>query len=300
MPETLRPRLDEGTFLEPIILDRHAIEYGYRAATYAELVMLKEQGVIAGYNPEMGQVQAHADVGKTARIRCHPDRIATHSTGKKAHFFSVEAKAFGDDMWDTWMRRRDLVRDFPGYAWQITAQMMSTGLTGILVVGHKDKSEGDEIGVFEIDVKVYEEPPFPFAKLKSRVLKAEAQVNAEEIPACQDGKWPCGYFKEAFCLGKPPDDVIELEDETLGSLCALFFAYGVDMAKTDEQKAAEKSRDEVKKKIDKHLADAGIKRGTKFSVKSPVGETFTFEWVIRPVERAEYTMSFPVVKLEEG
>lgn len=303
MPESLQPRLDEGTAMEPIILAMHAEEFGYRAATYPELADLKARGVIAGYNPEMQQIQTIMNIGKTARLRTHPDRIATHQrpdntkTKTPPTFYVVEAKAFGEALWKKW--KKEGIEGFDRYAWQLSAQMVSTGLTGIFVVGRK-VGQNDECTIGEIDVTVFEEPPFSVAKVKARILKAEHKVQDEEIPPCKDGTWPCRFFKEAFCLGKPPAEVEVLDDVRLGELARKFYTCSQDMADTDEQKQAKKDRDLVKGEIDKYMANSGVERGKKYVVKSEVGESYEFEWVVRDVEKSAFTMRYPTVKLLGG
>ncbi len=297
MPESLQPRLDEGTALEPIILARFHEEFGYRRATYPELAELTRQGVIAGYDAQYQQVQVYLEVGKSALLTAHPDEIATHNkqNQKKATaFYDVEVKAFGPDLWDLY-KRAGIVA-FPRYVWQVSSRHAAHGLPIVFVVGKK-ANDGTEIS--EIDVKVLTDGDlYPPAQVKARILKAEKYVRDEDVPPCEDGSWPCRFYQQPFCLGKPKELGEELEDVTLGNLLALFYAYTVDMSDTDEQKQAKKDRDEIKAKIDKHCANAGIERSKKWVVKSEVGEAFEFEWVIRPVAaRAATQQNFPQVKL---
>lgn len=310
MPGVLQSYLDEGSAAEARILEMLHGAYDLRAANYQELATLREEGVIAGYNPEMHQVQTWLEVGSSALIRSHPDEVVrVNSRGVVPAWGVVEAKAFGPSNWKKWTTKHAW-GDFDGYAWQVSAQHHSTGLPVYFVVGRKDRDEidaGDAGSVSEIDVLLVTDKtvPYSMAQLKARVLKAEVQVKSVErgtgdIPPCEKGEWPCAFFREEFCLGKPDADEAayeDVDDVGLGGLLALHYAYGVDMQDTQEQKDAKKERDKVKERIDKHLSEKGYARGKKLRVWSETGDEYEFEWVQVPVSAKAYVQNYPKIKL---
>lgn len=288
MPEVLQKGLAEGHANEPIILRMLCEEYGYRKATYPELMTLREQGTIAGYNPAMEQCQARANIGSSAQLRVHLDAIVTHSieSAESGHFYVVEAKALGDSLWKEWKRHGIEGLQKGNYAWQVSGHMLATGLPELFVVGHKN-AEGV---VFEIDTKVFTEPPIAFGKLKAKVLQAEKYVKAEELPLCEDGRWPCAFFRLEECLGKPEEELQQVDEPELAILCARYWA-----ASQDESNAKR-----VKKDLKPLIEKAGAKYAEKVELADEVGNRFRFRWVTRPY--AEKILPggmamFPEVKL---
>lgn len=287
MPESLQPALQAGIDNEPAILALLKEECGVRAATYIELAALKEEGVIAGYNPEQGQVQVRLKVGKGAMVTAHPDLIGVSVIFNGSKFCVVEAKAFGEGYWADW--QRDGLNAFPGYQWQVSAQMHCTGLPGLFVVGHKSAATGlvDEIEVLELV-----EAPIPLAQFKMKVMRADKYAAKGEVPDCTEPRWPC----PVYFLPQHPDkpETQEVVDAELGSLCARHHAYHAD------EKEAKAERDKIKVQIEKHLAEKGYAKGQKVKVESPAGEMYEFEWVEREMPERTMkagTMAYPSVKL---
>jgi len=300
MPAWLQPYLDEGTAAEPVILKRFYEEFGKRPATYGELAALKDAGVIAGYNPAEQQVQVCLDVGENARVRGHCDQIVcVNPKGKEAEFAVVEAKKFRPTLWNLWMPTKTFGGDptLTKYGWQVSALHYATGLPVYFVVGQYDPADGE---ILSIDVTLVT-PPYTSAQVKARVLKAEAHAKKGIVPQCELLDNACTYGAEDFCLGKPDEEVIDLDDEELGALLALDWAYTQDMATTDEQKEAKKDRDDNRKKIKALVEERALSGNAKHRVWSPTGEEYEFTWVERNVKpSAGYTMRFPEVKLVTG
>lgn len=294
MPDSLRTALDAGTRNEPVILEMVRQQEGLRSTTYPEMAHLKEVGVIAGYNPEMQQVQVRLDVGKGAVVRCHLDDVMCSVADPvwtdegMAALVGVEAKAFGDALWGDWAKNQ-WAKGCGKYAWQVTAQRLSLGLPILFVVGHKDKDMGDL--VTEIVTELVDDPPVPAGTFKMKVLKADRFARDDQIPDCDAVQWPCPFFDMPFHPDKAEAEVVE--DEGLYVLCVELADRGA--TRTD----ANNRYDETKKELDKYLANAGIERGKKMVVKSERGRV-EFEWVVDEVAehtRKASTRSFPKVKV---
>ncbi len=299
MPAWLRPYLDEGTAAEPAILKMLHDDHACRPATYGELVKLKEEGTIAGYNPAEQQVQVWLEVGKSALVRGHADEIICSDQGSEYGFSVVEAKKFRPTLWNLWTDSYNFADDpvLAKYAWQVSALHHATGLPVVFVVGRWDV---DNAEITKIDVRTFSEEnvPHTLAELKARVMKAEAHVKKGVVPMCDRADNDCIYAEHDFCPGKSDKEWEDIEDQTLGDLLALFHAYTVDMSQTDEQKEAKKLREEVKEKIDKHLAETGREKGKRVHVWSATGDEYEFEWILRDVKpKAGYQQSFPQVTL---
>lgn len=306
MPAKLLPRLEEGKAAEDVILKLVHEQFKYRRATYNELGKLREEGVIAGYNPVEQQVQVRLEVGTTAMVQGHTDEVCVIGVGSD-FFVVVEAKAFGPDLWKKWVARHDITKDFERYAWQVSGLIAATGLPVLFAVGKKDRDAidaGDLGAISELDARLYtpEKPPFTLAQIKGRVMSAQKHVNNHDIPECDKGGWPCPFFKEGFCLGKAEveKEFTDLDDTELGRTLGLHYAYGVDMSATPEQKEAERDRKKVKDDLDKLMSERGLERGDEkwYRVWDEAGNEYEFRWCQRPVKaRAASTMSFPEVRL---
>lgn len=323
MPEKLQPALDAGKENEPRILQmlertpdfdarQHRITIQdefllkgvwrlYDAADYEKLNIEtgewdEERGV--DYS---GQPRVWLPIGTSAVVRAHPDGIGVKVVkGKVEQRRVVEVKAFGDELWDRWVRRG--WAEFPGYAMQMSVQMYAAGasilktpksfMPGMFVVGHKN----EEGVAFELSVLELDKPPVELKTILAKVMNVEKYVKREELPACVEGRWPCPFYWMAECAGKPRVEVEEIEDTELGGVAARFYAYGVD------RKEADASRKDEQEKLVKLLEKHGKKEsGKKVKVKDEARNVFVVEW--REVEQPEktskaYTQKYAIVTLE--
>lgn len=260
LPANIRLRADEGTMLESVILAKFHEDFAYRAATYPELADLKRDGVIAGYNPEMEQVQVRLDVGKSARVQAHPDEIATHvkwNEDRPRRFVDVEAKALGEDYWKSWQRALsscDTPQEackvaFDRYAWQVSARMACTGLPVIFVCGRKKYDEEGVIAaeVDELSVTLFETPPYSAGELKARVMRAEKYAREGVVPDCDKPDYPCPMYSHPAHPENAKDEIawvpVDGDDELRDCLIAIE-AYKADAkAATDAVNAERKKLD---------------------------------------------------------
>jgi len=175
-----------------------------------------------------GQVELEIPVGTTAVVRCHPDgigRVFAVPLGSELELRElvvVEAKALGKAFIDKF--RREGIQAIPNYAWQLSVEMVGTGLPAVYVKAQKgEKGTEDENGHRPIigfePIHVYREPPYSLGKIKARVLQIEALAEREEIPECDYKMFPCGFWQDhntesGVWLKKPEgviDDYVELE-----------------------------------------------------------------------------------------
>lgn len=295
MPTSLQPALDAGTRNEPVILEMFRTKHGYRSVTFPEIARLKESGVIAGYNPELQQMQVRLNVGSGAQIRGHLDDIMVVEgvpvfVDELPNAFMIEAKAFGESLWKAWKSTR--FATLPHYELQLSGNMLACGLPAIVVVGHKDEN-GD---VYEIDVETYMTPPVTRGRLLAKVLKADKYAREEEVPLCEEALWPCPIWNHPSHPEKVEVAVEEVDDPVLGELCKLHRAY------TDDEAEAKKLREGVKLKQDKHVAEKGYAKNAKLLVTDEAGNRFEWCWVEEKVhydakEARDGMRSFPSVKL---
>ena len=307
LPDSLKKGAQEGVDNEPVILEMLRQERELRSVTYPEMAELKERGVIAGYGmvPTSDgrgdvQVQVRMNVGSGAEVRCHLDDLMVPGGSKPVWMGQpgdggtldllrgIEVKAFGDALWKEWLKKGF---DAPGligkYAWQVTAQRLSLGYPILFVVGHKN-----DIGlVYEIDILEVDDPPVPAGVFKMKVVKADRAARTDNIPMCEDVSWPCPYYQMPFHPDKAALEVVA--DDELYQWCKELADKG------RARKAADGAYDDVKRGIDKYLADKGIERGTKMIVASGSGRV-EFEWVEKEMpahERAASVQSYPKVKV---
>lgn len=303
MPGYLSKYLQEGRDAEATIVSMFNEEFGKRDATYPELATLAEEGVIAGYDPVFNDLTGTGGpvvmlrVGTTSVVKGHADRIVCiNPKSEKNHAFAViEAKKFRPTLWKLFQKnlktqRADDTFDvfsndavLEKYGWQVAGLYWSTLLPVYFVVGefNPDTSTIDSIHVWMVGK---DNVPHSLAEIKARVMKAKKHVDAGVVPVCEHADDGCPFAMHDFCPGKKEKEALDVDDVELGRLLALYHAYGVDMAKTDDQLEAEKLRKAVKTEIDKLMADRGYAR-TKddesglMRVWSPTGDEFEFEWV---------------------
>lgn len=186
-PAFLQSRYDEGTAMEPVIIERLRREHGWTVTN----------------DGDDNQMELEVPVGDFAKIRLHPDGIATIPDAKVARFV-LEVKAFGDDFFDKFSKHG--VAGFGGYAWQTSLEMVATGLPCAFVVAHKpgrmeDKTlDPDEFWECELAFQFIEEPLVDLGTIKKKVVAAEMAARKALIPACGEKVFPCGY--PHLCAGE--------------------------------------------------------------------------------------------------
>jgi len=306
-PAWLAKYLNEGTAAEPEILEMFFTAHAQRAATYPELAKLARQDVIAGYNFDIDPVfgtggpQVWLEIGKHALVRGHADAITciNPDRSEQRDFAVVEAKKFRPTLWDIWKKHHSFDADpvLEKYGWQVSALHWATGLPVYFVVAQFDPNEKALTGV--IDVTVWgtgTKYPVPHTRgeIAGRVMKAQKYVNSGEIPPCELADAACPWRDTDHCLGKPEKSYEDLDDPELGRLLGLYYAYSVDMERTEEQKEAERLRKDVKAEIDKHIANKGLKRTADgesglVHVWDEAGNEYEFEWVTYPITERKAT-----------
>lgn len=323
MPESLHVALEQGNINEPIILDMLLMgEYDHgeherdQWRVYDE-VDFRSLGIETGEVMEResgtrdytGQPRVWLPILKSAVIRSHLDAIAVQSLSSDVGPVDggrrvVEVKAFGDSYWNQWKSRG--LASFPGYALQLSAQMYGAGNTvldradymrALFIVGHK----GEDGVVFEIDVQYVDEPPIAKGALVKKVLAVERIVKEYQasgvLPKCDEGRWPCPFYFTQECSGKPPAEVVLIDDLELGDAARRLWTASQDA------KAAEGEKDIAKGQIKKLLEKYAVEAGSKAKVKDEAGNEYEVERVSRPMPestRRAYTQEFAQVKLVGG
>lgn len=199
-PDFMLERYQEGTDAEPVILKWLHTTGGWRVwDDYALIDWAEPKGY--RFIESAGQLETHLDVARSNRIRCHPDGIATcylkasteerYDTGEEA---VVEAKAFGPDFAAKF--KREGIMGFPYYAWQVSIEMITTGLPCVFVVAEKDDDGCVYPDVTPPQVHFFREPPYPIGKVKARAIKLRGLVDRSEIPECDVAQFPCGFYQE--------------------------------------------------------------------------------------------------------
>lgn len=297
-PEALRKAMDEGTDGEPVILADFYRQYPqYQPATYEQLVELKAQGTIAGVMNQPGhhthgQVEVWIKV-MGALVIAHPDHIAWRRD--RDEFYVVEAKAFGPSYYKQFMDKGKGLPSFPGYSWQVSAQMCATGMKAIFLVGEKD----EEGIVRHVEVRVVNEPLVELGKIKAKIIGCERFAKKGEVPDCDAPSWPCAYWDMPFHLEKskptlPIEDVVDLE---LADALHARYVAGKDAAD------AKKRSDDAKKIIEKKMAEHGARDGSMMlEAETAAHNKFRVVWVTEEVKYAAReanvgSRSFPKVEL---
>jgi hypothetical protein len=170
-------RMNEGVIHEPHIL-KHLNQKGWLVdETQAVLELAIAGGKIL--------VRGHSDAAVTSLADGHK-RVA-------------EAKAFGRDVYKTWIDTR--WAEFRRYAWQLSCYMHTTGLPGLMAVKNRDTGEVD---VWEVD-----EPPVPLNEFKARAIKI---ASATDMPPCDPVSWLCQrYFLHESAVEIDPVTGLEVK-----------------------------------------------------------------------------------------
>lgn len=179
-PDWLLEKFDQGNLNEPIILK-----------------MLENKGWFIYPDGENGQMEVEIPVGTGVKIRGHLDgvgflNVETATTpgdwGPIKVDHVVEAKAFGMDSYDRYMKQG--IHAFPYYVDQATIYMTAMGMPMVFVVGVKD-ADGvvDRIGITR-----FIETPGNIGRIKAKVAKVEALAKKGELPPCDYQQYPCQYY----------------------------------------------------------------------------------------------------------
>lgn len=204
-PEFMQNAFDAGKHHEPAILD-----WLQRPTTIpgggGGIALLNDYDLsVLQFEVVDEQVEVDIPVGTTCVVRVHPDGIGKvfavplGSELELRELVVVEAKALGKDFIAKF--RREGVGAIPNYAWQLSVEMVATGLPAVYVKAQKgEKGTEDETGHRPIigfePIQVYREPPYSLGQIKARVLKIEALAEREEIPECDYKMFPCGFWQD--------------------------------------------------------------------------------------------------------
>lgn len=172
IPKVILDAMDEGTRLEPIILQKLFDEYEF---TY-------------GYQGQ--QFQVELDVGTFNGIRC----VVRGKMDEKGHQASnplygdlpIDVKAFGQTLVDQY-RTKGLL-SLPGYAWQQSVYGHGTGNTHFLMPIY-NKATG-EIEPWTLDPIAV---PFTFEQIRNRVMTIEEMFHEGNMPAECPADYACQY-----------------------------------------------------------------------------------------------------------
>lgn len=208
-PASMYDRFEEGNVAEPVMLGwLNSPSGGWKVWDENDLeVFVGQHNGRMQYLEDDGDGKAQAEfdipVGSKGLIRVHPDGIGTcfllTPEAKKNHpgletgvQAVLEAKAFGPDFYKKF--KREGIDGFSYYKYQVSVEMAATGMPCVFIVGQKD--EDGIVKPDKIEWELITEPPIPLPKLKVRVMKAIAAIEAGEIPPCDQKMYPCGFWQD--------------------------------------------------------------------------------------------------------
>ena len=132
----------------------------------------------------------------------------------------AEVKVFGDSYWDKWLKEG--LDGFPRYQWQLSAYMLSLGLPGMMVVGHKQ--DGKLVDVRTLSV------PTALVSLDQMAARVAEVEQATELPPCNTDMWGCPYTYTHV------DDTPRLEHEDLEVLVRTYQRLKATEIRVKEEK----------------------------------------------------------------
>lgn len=279
MPQALQSRMDEGTRLEPVILE--ALER-------------------RGYQVEMQQGAVELKVGSKALIRGHYDAIVTRlSDGKR---FVTDAKKLGPTLWSAW-KAKGVDGLLPTWKPQMAVYMEGTQLPGLYALG-QPTPEGDDI--LDFDVWEMDTPPASVGGIKAKIIRCLKRSEMGVAPdLCTDVRWPCPVY-EMMHPDKDRKPVVEREalDTERIDLLASEYAGLKAQIKRMEGRVKEISQEILAISQDIGLsvpATGEMKRGTPTGCVIP-GERWQFDevrrWMPERVSKAGEQRYVTAVKLE--
>lgn len=216
-PDWLQKAYDEGNDNEQRVIDLLELQKVWRVVDKARLL---EAGYTFGEWMEdrqkdySDQVRVNAAVLPGIVVRSHLDGVvemAVRPEGwtREVDYVGVqrvlEVKAFGDSYWEKW--KKEGIFGFPGYMYQVAAQMKGTGLGCVFAVGHKDK---DGV-VFEVGVEYIDVLPVKWLTVIQKIKAIEDVIGdrIENLPCEKPLMYPCPFYKL-----HEPDEIPMVEDDT--------------------------------------------------------------------------------------
>lgn len=189
-PAWLQAKFDEGSTLEPLIIDFLKRD-GWAIQTTQSML-----NSVGDY-----QIEVHLNViPGVAKIVGHVDGFHYADAGNQvpgcAGSRVLEVKTMAKASWEKF---RDKGWDAGGviekYKWQISAYMLATGMPATVVAWNKDKDisktfTGDSDCIIVVSVQ---EPFYLISDFAARLAEVESCIADGEIPeGCTD--YPCAYF----------------------------------------------------------------------------------------------------------
>lgn len=190
VPDWLQVKFDEGTRLEPIVIDR------LRELIPCE-ISYQNIGGMDGLDGE--EVRLEIIPGVAVVVGHIDGRIKVTSNGPEK---VLEIKSMNGKTWRDFFNNGIDSRDrlIEKYKWQISSYMLATGMPCMLVGWNKDTEE--------IARHTVTEPPYTISDIANRLYRVEGYIEKGEIPdGCED--FPCRY---AY-LHPPKEDVAKASDE---------------------------------------------------------------------------------------
>lgn len=134
-----------------------------------------------------------------AFVALHPDGIRDHDTRPAV----VEIKSFGPSYYQKF--QKEGLKGFPEYEWQLSSEMVATGLPGLLVVALKGGTIDDLL------FHGLAEPPHTPDEIVDRVAQIRSQYNLRAKSMIVDDSWTCDpgakpYGCPFWHLGKCPKE----------------------------------------------------------------------------------------------
>lgn len=166
-PPHMQRVFDEGTELEERVLE---------VAGIAEEVIDRQREVELC----VGRVN-----GRLVKVRAHMD--GRHVPGLGLVSSLIEVKKFRDAYWAKW--KKEGLKGFPRYEWQISVEMWETDEPALFVIGHAVDGE-----IVEIDTHVVDEPPVSMSEIRAKIKLIEDSINGDDELPCDPIQYPCPYF----------------------------------------------------------------------------------------------------------
>lgn len=175
IPEKIKKAMDEGTELEPIILN----------------MLYEDHDFTYGYQGQGSQFQIELDVGTFNGIRCvirgKVDEIGHQLSNPLHGDLTIDVKAFKQPLVDEYHTKG--IMGIPRYAWQQTAYGIGYGKQHFLMpIYNKDTEKIEEWSLEPVPV------PLTFEHLRNRVMEVEEAIADGKMPEECPAEFGCQYY----------------------------------------------------------------------------------------------------------
>lgn len=240
-----------------------------------------EKLVAAGYQITQRQMVLEFEVIPGAIVRAHTDALAESGPGVTG-IALVEVKSMSKARYAKWMASGgDLASpDFAKYGWQAGTywhglELLLNKPVTELVYAVINRDSG------ELDIRVFNEPPVKWKKIKRKIVTAEMWVARDQLPICTEKgaeKFFCPFvmLHDEYQEGRDENDPLsDLTATVVAGLAERHFALG-EIIKAG--KTAEEERKPISKALLKHVPKGAKVVAGGYRVTSTGGSYPKTDW----------------------